>query len=99
MIPAMSLNDAEAAYIRRFCYEVWHRLEGPDTIRERCAGHYWDLADLATGSGIQLEVIRAAEDSDNQEEPPPEVPFPWASLDVLRCRAEELRNLVPILTR
>ena len=28
----MTLNDAEAAYIRRFCYEVWHRLEGPEVL-------------------------------------------------------------------
>ncbi len=94
----MSLNDAEAAYIHRFCHEVWHRLEGPDTIRERCPGHYWDLADLATVSGIQHEVIRAAQESDNQEEGPPEAPFPWASLDALRARAEEFRNLVPVPT-
>ena len=94
----MILNDVEAAYIRRFCYEVWHRLEGPGTIRERCSGHYWDLADLATVSGIQHEVIRAAEEADNQEESPPEVPFPWASLDALRSRAEQFRNLVPVPT-
>jgi hypothetical protein len=89
----MTLNDAEAAFIRRFCYEIWHQLEGPDTIRERCSGYYWDLADLATISGIQREVIRAAEEAENREVPPPEVPFPWASLDELRDRAESLRNL------
>jgi hypothetical protein len=92
----MILDDAEAAYVRRFCYEVWHRFEGPDTIRERCSGHYWDLADLARVSGIQHEVIRAAEESDNQEEPPPEASFPWPSLDALRSRAEEFRKLVPV---
>ena len=95
----MTLNDAEAASIRRFCYEVWHRLEGPDTIREKCAGHSCDLADLATVSGIQHEVIRAAEEADNQEEPPPVVPFPWASLDELHSRAEDHRVLSPVATR
>jgi hypothetical protein len=92
----MNLNDAEAAYIRRFAYEVWHRLEGPDTIREKCAGHYWDLADLATVSGIQHEVIRAAEEADNREEPPPIVPFPWATLGDLHLRAEALRDSRPV---
>jgi hypothetical protein len=95
----MILDDAETAYLRRFCYEVWHRLEGPDTIREKCSGYYWDLADLATVSGIQRDVIRAAEEADNQEEPPPVVPFPWASFEALHSRAEGLRNLVAVATR
>lgn len=88
----MSLNDQEAAYVRRFCYEVWHRLSGPETTIHRCPGHYYDLAALATVSGIQYEVIRAAEEAENQEPPPPVVPFPWDSLDALGDRARELQS-------
>ncbi len=85
----MILNEQEAAYVRRFCYEVWHRLDGPDTTIHRCQGHYYDLAALATISGIQYEVIRAAEEAGGREEVPPVVRFPWESLDALGDRARE----------
>ncbi len=86
------LTKPEMAFIRRFCFEVWHQIKGPDTIRERYEGCYWDLADLATVSGIQYEVIRAAELAGNQEAPPPTVPFPWDSLDALHDRAQVIRQ-------
>lgn len=87
----MSLTEQEAAYVRRFCYEVWHRMNGPETTINQCPGHYYDLAALATVSGIQYEVIRAAEERDDQEPPPAVVPFPWESLDALGERAKELQ--------
>ncbi len=85
----MILTDPQAAYVRRFCYEVWHRMNGPDTTINQCPGHYYDLAALATLSGIQYEVIQAAEESGDQEPPPPAVPFPWESLDAMRERIKE----------
>lgn len=85
----MNLNEREAAYVRRFCYEVWHRLDGPETTIHQCPGHYYDLAALATASGIQYEVIRAAEESGDREAVPPVVAFPWESLDALGDRARE----------
>jgi hypothetical protein len=66
-MPAMILTEQEVAYVRRFCYEVWHRIDGPDTTINQCRGHYYDLADLATWSGIRYEVIKAAEESGDQE--------------------------------
>jgi hypothetical protein len=90
----MILSEQEAAYVRRFCYEVWHRIDGPDTTINQCPGHYYDLAALATLSGIQYEVIQAAEESGDQETPPPQVPFPWESLDTL---GERVRGFQPSL--
>lgn len=87
----MSLTEQEAAYVRRFCYEVWHRVNGPETTISQCPGHYYDLAALATVSGIQYEVMQAAEENENREPPPPAVPFPWKSLDALGARARELQ--------
>lgn len=87
----MILTEQEAAYVRRFCYEVWHRIDGPDTTINQCPGHYYHLADLATWSGIQYEVIQAAEESGDQESPPPVVPFPWESLDALGARVKALQ--------
>jgi hypothetical protein len=88
----MILTDQEAAYVRRFCFEVWHRIDGPDTTINQCSGHYYDLAALATLSGIQYEVIQAAEESGDQEPPPPVVPFPWDSVDALQDRVKELQH-------
>ena len=89
----MNLSEQETAYIRRFCFEVWERIDGPDTTIGQCPGHYYDLADLATVTGIQYEIIGAAETGNLQE--PPIVPFPWQSLDHLHQRAQELQ-LLPI---
>jgi hypothetical protein len=87
----MNLTQQEAAYVRRFCYEVWHRMNGPETTINQCPGHYYDLAALATVSGIQYEVIQAAEAQGDQESPPAMVPFPWESLDALEERVKEFQ--------
>ncbi len=93
----MNLTEPEIAYLRRFCWEVFHQENGPDTTINQCPGHYNDLADLAATTTLAQEIIQAAYDTDYQDAPPPAAPFPWASLDALHSRAEAIRNrlLVP----
>jgi len=92
-IPEMNLTEPEISYLRRFCWEVFHRENGPDTTINRCPGHYNDLADLAATTDLAREIMQAADEMDYQDTPPPVVPFPWASLDALRDRAEAIRNV------
>lgn len=89
----MMLTEAELAYLHRFCWEVFHQENGPDTTINRCPGHYNDLADLAATTDLARETIDAAYATDYQDPPPPEAPFPWESLDHLRERADEIRRL------
>ncbi len=88
----MNLTEPEIAYLRRFCWEVFHQENGPDTTINRCLGHYNDLADLAATTKLAQEIVQAAYDSSYQDTPPPVVPFPWTSLDALHLRAESLRE-------
>jgi hypothetical protein len=89
---AMNLKEPEIAYLRRFCWEVFHQANGPETTSNRCPCHYNDLADLAATTNLAQEIVQAAYDTDYQDTPPPVVPFPWASLEALHFRAEALRN-------
>jgi hypothetical protein len=89
----MRLTDAETAYLRRFCFEVWYRLDGPGSTVDECKGHYYDLADLATPT-IQREVgedIQFEPDYTQKEADYPKVPFPWESLEALHLRALEIQ--------
>lgn len=88
----MKLTEPEIKYLRRFCWEVFHQENGPDTTINHCPGHYNDLADLAATTNLAQEIVKAAYESDYQDTPPPAVPFPWDSLDGLQIRAEALRN-------
>ena len=101
----MNLTDAEIAYLKRFEFETWYRLDGePVSIFAECramaphlkrASYLGDMADLATPS-IQYQVLR-----DVQFEPDytklidkyPKVPFPWESLEALHRRVLELEPL------
>jgi hypothetical protein len=80
----------EIAYLRRFCWEVFHQENGPETTINQCPGHYYDLADLAATTSLAQETIQAAYDMDYQDPPLPMVPFPWKSLADLHERAREL---------
>jgi hypothetical protein len=90
---AMILTQPEIAYLRRFCWEVFHQENGPDTTINRCPGHYNDLADLAATTNLAQEIIQAAYATDYKDPPPPDVPFPWESLDHLHQRAREIHRL------
>jgi len=89
----MDLTEPEISYLRRFCWEVFHQENGPDTTINQCPGHNNDLADLAATTNLTQEIIQAAYDSDYKDTPPPVVPFPWASLDALHRRAAAIRNV------
>jgi hypothetical protein len=81
------LSPAEAAYVRRFCYEVATRQFGPGSIFDHCRLHSRDLETLAAATAIQYDVLEA---SDAGQEPPPMVPFPWESFEDLHSRVQEL---------
>jgi hypothetical protein len=85
----MILTEQEIAYLRRFCWEVFHQENGPDTTFNQCRGHYNDLADLAATTNLAQEIVETAYAMDYQDTPPPVVPFPWESLDHLHQRARE----------
>ena len=87
----MILTEPEIAYLRRFCWEVFHQENGPDTTINQCTGHYNDLADLAATTDIAPEIVQAAYATDYQDTPTPVVPFPWKSLEHLHQRAQELQ--------
>jgi hypothetical protein len=86
----MTLTEQEIAYLRRFCWEVFHQENGPDTTFNQCPGHYNDLADLAATTRLAQEIVEAAYAMDYQDPPLPVVSFPWKSLDHLQQRAREL---------
>ena len=83
----MNLTEPEMAYLRRFSAETANNLFGPGTIFTACLGYIEDLVTLSTPKA-QWEI-----EWDKFPIPlPPEVPFPWASLDALHQRAEEARK-------
>ena len=85
MKPPLSL--AEIAYVRRFCYEVATNQFGPGSIFDHCEQHSRDLETLAAETDIQYDIW---EEVQAGQEPPPVVPFPWKSFEVLHSRAQEL---------
>jgi hypothetical protein len=88
----LRLTDNEAAYVRRFCYEVASNQFGPGSIFDRCGNHCHDLEILAAETNIQGDAL---EDYLDHKAAPPMVEFPWQSFEALHHRAEELRGLVP----
>jgi hypothetical protein len=100
----MNLTEAEIAYLKRFEFETWYRLDGPDSVRAECramapdltkAGYLADMADLATPS-IQYQVLRDVQFEDDYtklEAQYLKVPFPWESLEALHQRVLELQPL------
>jgi hypothetical protein len=100
----MNLTEAEIAYIKRFEFETWYNLDGPDGVRAECramvsqpqrTSYLSDLADLATPS-LQYQVIRDVQfesDHTKLERKYPKGPFPWASLEALHQRVLELDPL------
>ncbi len=85
----MTLTEPEIAYLRRFCWEVFHQENSPDTTFNECPGHCNDLADLAAPTVLAQEIVESAYATAYQDPPPPVVPFPWESLYHLRRRARE----------
>jgi hypothetical protein len=81
------LTPEEMAYVRRFCYEVATNQFGPGSIFDYCGDHSHDLEILATETDIQYDILEAVQAG---LEPPPMVPFPWKSLEVLHSRVQEL---------
>ena len=53
------LSPAEAAYVRRFCYEVATRQFGPGSIFDYCRYHSQDLEVLATETDLQYDILEA----------------------------------------
>jgi hypothetical protein len=100
----MNLTEAEVAYLRRFEFETWYRLDGPDSVRAECramapdlkrASYLGDMADLATPC-VQYQVLRDVQFEPNYtrlEHKYPKVPFPWESLETLHQRVLELDPL------
>jgi hypothetical protein len=101
----MNLTEAEIAYLKRFEFETWYRLDGaPGSIFAECramaphrarADYLGDMADLATPS-IQYQVLRDVQfepDHSKLEHKYPRVPFPWVSLEALHQRVLELDPL------
>jgi hypothetical protein len=86
-----SLTEREAAYVRRYCYEVISSQFGPGTIFDHCRDHCRDLEILAMETNIQGEIL---DDNVNDRPGPDSVPFPWESFEELHHRAEEFRVLV-----
>jgi hypothetical protein len=100
----MNLSEAEIAYLKRFEFETWYRIDGPGSVRDECramvphlerASYLGDMADLATPS-IQYQVLRDVQfepDHTKLEAKYPKVPFPWESLEALHRRVLELDPL------
>jgi len=92
MNPALSLS--EAAYVRRYCYEVATNYlnYGLGSIFDYCRDHSLSLEIMAVATDIQYEVLDGVH-TDNKVYP--EVPFPWQSLDQMDQRAAEFREAFP----
>jgi len=101
----MNLTEAEIAYLKRFEFETWYRLDNkPDSVFAECramapqlerASYLGDLADLATPS-LEFQVLRDVQFEDDytkQLDKYPKVTFPWESLEALRRRVLELEPL------
>jgi hypothetical protein len=87
--PRIKLCDSEAAFVRRFCWEICYGLKGSDSTVHRYQSSYSDLSDLATVTGIEREILEA---SGKSESVPPVVCFPWKSPELLRSRAQILNE-------
>jgi hypothetical protein len=83
---SLVLTPAEAAYVRRFCYEVATNQFSPGSVFDRCRDHCRDLEILAAETEIQYDIL---EEVQAGWDPPPEAPFPWSSYEDLHRRAEE----------
>ena len=100
----MNLTEAEIAYLRRFEFETWFNINGPDSVRAECAAlagnphrfsYLSDLADLATPF-IQFQVLGDVQfetDPGKFMDNYPKVAFPWKSLEALHSRVLELDPL------
>ncbi len=100
----MNLTEAEAVYLRRFEFETWFNLDGPDSVYAEChamaphltrASYLGDMALLATPS-IQYEVLGDVQfetDYTKLVHKYPKTPFPWESLEALHQRVLELDPL------
>lgn len=60
---------------------------GPGSIFDHCGEHSHDLETLATETETQYDILEAVQGG---LEPPPVVPFPWESFEVLHVRAQGL---------
>jgi hypothetical protein len=86
----MKFTEPELAYLRRFCWEVFHDKDGPGTTIYECRGHFNDLSDLAKDAGVAPEIVDTACSLELRDTPPPATPFPWRSSEHLRQRAQGL---------
>jgi hypothetical protein len=87
----MKFTKEEAAYLRRFCWDVFHDADGPGTTIYECRGHFNDLNDLAKVSGVAPAIVETACAMDLHDAPPPAARFPWRSLEHLHQRAQEVQ--------
>jgi hypothetical protein len=85
--PRIKLDDSEAAFIRRFCWERRQKFEIADSVCARYERNHFDLADLAVVTGIDREMSAAA---GRGEPAPPAVRFAWKCPEVLHSRAQIL---------
>jgi hypothetical protein len=85
---SLTLTEREAAYVRRYCYEVVNSQFGPGTIFDYCRDHCRDLETLATETNIQGEIL---DDHVNGRSGPEPAPFPWMSFEDLHRRAGEFQ--------
>jgi hypothetical protein len=88
----MIFTEQELAFLRRFCWELCYLDEGLRPTEERCSGHYNDVRDLADASGVISDVLVNFCRGELTDPAPPEVEFPWESLDKLKERADEVRR-------
>jgi hypothetical protein len=84
------LSDEERNFLLRFCWEVYHRYFGKDSLAQKHLDIYWDLADLATVSNCQMDFYTTTLDKF-----PIEVPsFPWKDGTGLKNRLKEYQEAV-----
>jgi hypothetical protein len=88
-IPEMKLTPQELAYLDRFCYEVGHFLHGEGSVFQQCPGHYQDLGALTNFAPPEVLARWISQ----ERQPPPTVPFPWASLEAISDRLAELESV------
>lgn len=81
------LSDDEAAYVRRYCYEVASNQFGPGSIFAHCGNHCRALEIMAAETNIQGDAL---EDFLDHKPAPPAAAFPWQSFEAFHARAKEL---------
>jgi hypothetical protein len=89
-ISEMTFTEQELAFLRRFCWELGYKADGSRPTEDQCPGHFNDLTDLADASKVVLDVLAHYGQGEMTDPAPPEVPFPWESLDHLARRAKEV---------